>query len=234
MNKIMRVSYGAQSEYQSMAIDALGHFKQWNEEIRTGKTLPPGFTTSTKLFCNNGNLTVNDQDSLTQFDIDTINNMAAAGYSGTQINLTDRDQVKIAEANGFRFAINPFRRPIEKNYGLLDTTGGMVYADLACRFALFKAQQLGVKVVLGHKTGTFSHYIRETTSGKVFGVQTQDGTSHSAKLTIMACGGWTPSLVPQLDGLCETTCGSVSIFQLPKNNKQLWDRFAPDVFPTWK
>lgn len=163
-----------------------------------------------------------------------MKNFAAVGLGGTQIVLTNPDDVKRAEAGGFAFAVNPFRRKPEQNYGILDTWGGMVHADRACRVALYKAEQLGVELVLGGRTGTFSRFLRDPHTQKVVGVQTDDGVSHRADLTIMACGGWTPSLIPELDGLCETTSGSVSIFQLPKGNKTLWDRFAPENFPTWK
>jgi hypothetical protein len=43
---------------------------------------------------------------------------------------------------------------------------------------------------------------------EVTGAQTADGVHHVAVLTIVAAGGWTPTLVPELDGLCETTGGS--------------------------
>lgn len=234
MNKIMRASYGSQVEYQNLALDAISQFKKWNQEIQSGKTLPPGFTTSNAIFVNNGNLTMNDDESLTQFDIDTMKNMTAAGFNRSQIILTEPDHVDQAKKEGFGFAINPFNRSPEQNYGLLDTCGGMVYADLACRFALHKAETLGVRLFLGGRAGTFSKVVHESTTNKVTGVQTADGGFHQADLVIMACGGWTPTLVPELDGLCETTAGSVSIFQLPEGNQELWDRFAPERFPTWK
>ncbi|KAK5031947.1 hypothetical protein LTS07_004568 [Exophiala sideris] len=234
MNKIMRAGYGSQLEYQTLALDSVSHFKQWNEEIKSGQTLPPGFTKSDIIYCNNGNLTVNDREGLTQFDIDTVKNFAAVGLEKTQLILTNPDHVKQAEAEGFGFAVNPFRRKPEENHGVLDTYGGMVYADRACRFALYKAEVLGVQLVLGGAAGTFSRFLRDANVNKIVGVQTEDGVSHRAALTIMACGGWTPSLIPELDGLCETTSGSVTIFQLPQGNQPLWDRFAPENFPTWK
>lgn len=235
MNKIMRAGYGSQIEYQNLALDSISHFQRWNEEIESGQTLPPGFTKADIIYYNNGNLTVNDKEDLTQFDVDTVKNMAAVGLGETQVILTNPDHVKRAEAEGFGFAVNPFHRKPEENHGVLDTWGGMVYADRACRFALYKAEVLGVNLVLGGAGGTFSRFLHaENDANKVVGVQTEDGVSHRAALTIMACGGWTPSLFPALDGLCETASGSVSIFQLPPGNRALWDRFAPENFPTWK
>lgn len=64
------------------------------------------------------------------------------------------------------------------------------------------------------------------------GIKTQDGRKHHADKVVMACGGWTPSLVPQLDGLCETTAGSVIMLKIPRESP-LFDRFAPERFPSW-
>ncbi|KAK7425063.1 hypothetical protein QQZ08_008339 [Neonectria magnoliae] len=48
----------------------------------------------------------------------------------------------------------------------------------------------------------------------------------------MACGAYTPVLVPELDGLCEATAGSVVVFQIPKTSP-LFTRLAPENFPFW-
>lgn len=229
INKIIRSAYGSQVEYQTLALDAMTHWKKWNEEIKQGKTLPPGFTTQDAIFVNNGNVNFTSDAGLPEFEKVTIENMTKVGLGKTQIVLTNPEDVKHAKASGFGFAVNPFNR--KSTYGLLDLQGGFVYSDKACRFALHKAQKLGVRTILGGAEGTFSHFLRDANS-RILGVQTSDGVSHSAELTIMACGGWTPSLVTQLDNLCETTAGSVCIFHLPPGSP-LWDRFAPENFPTW-
>ncbi|KAL4757676.1 FAD dependent oxidoreductase [Aspergillus foveolatus] len=227
--KIIRAAYGSQIEYQNLALDAISRWREWNNEIKSGKTGPPGFTAKDVLFVNNGNLTLTSSETLPEFEKQTIKSMTEVGLANTQIVLMNSSDVERATANGFGFAINPLNR--KKNFGLLDTQGGFVYADKACRFALQKAKSLGVRFILGGTKGTLSKLLYDATS-RVIGVQTTDGESHLAELTIMSCGGWTPSLVPQLDGLCETTAGSVCMFQLTRNSSQ-WDRFAPERFPTW-
>ena len=172
---------------------------------------------------------MSSEPSLPKFETNSLQNMTKLGYARTQIVLNNPSDVERATADGFGFAVNPFDR--KENYGLLDTVGGFSYADKACRFALYKAEQLGVQTLLGGSKGTFSSLLRNSHS-QVVGVQTRDGVAHPAELTIIACGGWTPSLIPQLDNLCETTAGSVSIFQLPPGSA-LWDRLAPERFPTW-
>lgn len=229
INKIIRAAYGSQLEYQTLALDAMTKWKRWNDEIKAGKTVPPGFSTSDALFINNGTVTMTTGLDLDQFEKDTIQNMTRVGLRETQINLHEPDDVARAKAKGFGFAVHAF--DVQNNSTILDTQSGFVYADRACRFALHKAETLGVKVILGGPKGTFSSLL-ENSESKITGVRTADGVAHLAELTIMACGGWTPSLVTQLDNLCETTAGSVAMFQLPKD-KALWDHFSPENFPTW-
>jgi hypothetical protein len=172
---------------------------------------------------------ITSDSSLSPFDRDTLQNMAKVGLEHTQIDLNNDKDLKRAKDQGFEFAIKAFN--LRGNSALLDTQSGFVYADKACRFALHKAETLGVQSVFGESTGKFLSFL-ENADSQITGVRTADGVAHSAELTIMACGGWTPSLLPQLDNLCETTAGSVAIFQLPPD-KTLWDRFAPENFPTW-
>ncbi|KAF9879324.1 phospholipase c [Colletotrichum karsti] len=229
VNKIIRAAYGSQLEYQTLALDAIAKWKSWNEEIKTGKTLPPGFSRNDTLFVNNGTVTMTSGLTLDRFEEDTIQNMDKVGLRETQINLHNPEHVERAVAKGFGFAVDAF--DIKNDSSILDTQSGFVYADKACRFALHKAETLGVKTVLGGPGGTFSAFL-ENSESRVTGVKTADGRTHPAELTIMACGGWTPSLLTQLDNLCETTAGSVAMFQL-RPKMPLWDKFAPENFPTW-
>ena len=59
---------------------------------------------------------------------------------------------------------------------------------------------------------------------KVKGLRTADRRTHSADVTIVACGGWTPSLIPETEGLLETTAGSVVTIELPKDRVDLWNK----------
>lgn len=211
-----------------MAFDAIEHWNQWNAEIRAGQNLPDGMTKDEVLFINTGNVSMTIQPGLSPFEQATRESMRKAGKDQTQIVLEVPEDVKRAQAQGLGHAVNPFGR--EKNYGSLDTSAGVVYADKACRFALNKVKGLGVKTVFGAKAGAFVKLFEK--DGWVSGMQTADGREHESVLTIMACGGWTPALVPQLDGLCETTAGSVATFKVPRSS-ELWDSLAPERFPVW-
>lgn len=200
----------------------------WNVEISDGADLPPGMTAADVLFVRNGLLSMSDGPALSHFEKATISNMKAVNKANTQMNLGNRDDVAYAQSQGFGYAVNPFRR--EANYGLLDISAGVVYADKACRFVLHKIMRLGVKTVFSAESGKCCGFLGDT--GHVSGIVTADGKEHLSALTIMACGGWTPGIIPELDGLCETTAGSVATFRVPQTSK-LWERLSVDQFPVW-
>lgn len=233
MNKIIRSAYGSAVEYQDLSKEAIEWWTAWNGEIKSAKDLPPGLSPSDRVYINNGTLAHTDKDELPTFELDTIRNMRAAGLGATQLITTNPKDVTAADHRGWGYGIDPFRRKERRkaNVGVLDTTGGVIVADKACRFALHKARALGVKFVFDARAGAFESYWQDK-DGKVVGVKTQDGRKHPAEKVVMACGGWTPSLVPQLDGLCETTAGSVIMLKIPPDSP-LFDRFAPERFPSW-
>jgi sarcosine oxidase/L-pipecolate oxidase len=56
---------------------------------------------------------------------------------------------------------------------------------------------------------------------------------HAADLILVACGGWTPALLPRVSELLETTAGSVFSLRLPADRPELWTKYAPENFPVW-
>ncbi|KAI1626219.1 FAD dependent oxidoreductase [Exophiala viscosa] len=229
MNKIFRSAYGGQTEYQSLSIEAFEAWNQWNAEIASGE-VPPGMTKDDKVFVNNGNLSLTDKPSLPPFELATVRNMHEAGFPDSQLITYDPSHVKIATERGLGFAIDPFDRQKrgQEYLGVLDTTGGTTLADKACSFALYKAERLGVRTVFGPTLGAFESFLRA--DGEIVGIRTLDGKSHYSGRTIIACGGWTPTLLPELDSVCETTAGSVAIMKLPTD---LARRYSAKNFPSW-
>ncbi|KAI6889730.1 nucleotide-binding domain-containing protein [Hortaea werneckii] len=237
INKIVRSAYGGVSIYQNLTLEAIERWKDWNAEIKSGKDLPPGFSKDENVFLPNGNLIMTDASTLPAFDQATIDSMEANGHRDTQLLTTDARHRRLAEEMGIGFALDPFQRGSKglSTVAVIDSTGGTAVADKACRFALHKARQLGVKFVMGPKTGALDSICYDVRGLKrrVVGIRTRDQVRHDAAMTILACGGWTPSLVPELDNLCETTAGSVAIYRIPRNSA-LWDRLAPERFPSWQ
>ncbi|KAL8392599.1 hypothetical protein RB595_002698 [Gaeumannomyces hyphopodioides] len=231
MNKIVRSAYGTQTEYQELALEAARGWEAWNADLATGgpDSIPPGMCSADRVFIRNGNVSLTDGDSLPAFELATLEGAKAAGHVGTHLRTTDPHDVALAEAQGLAFAVDPFNRAGrgKRNVGVIEATGGTAVADKACRYALHRASRAGVRFVL------------DPTAGRLVslgggGVETADGRTHAARLVVLACGAWTPSvLAPRLDGLCEATAGSVAMLRIPRASP-LFARFAPDSFPTWQ
>ncbi len=186
INKIIRCAYGTQTEYQALSIEALEYWSSSNAALSSGTCVPPGLTTSDKLFIQNGNLQITDKPSLPPFELASVKNMTAAGMGATQIVTSNAADVARAKQQGFAFGIDPFHRQ-ERGLpylALFDTTGGTAFADKACRFALHRARLLGVHFILGGPPGTFSSYLHTDTSDPtaITGLTTQDSVPHAAKL----------------------------------------------------
>jgi sarcosine oxidase/L-pipecolate oxidase len=233
MNKIIRSAYGSQVEYQELTFEAIEAWKAWNSELASGNDLPPSMSEEDKVFHNCGNLSMTDSDVLPDFELATIKTMEECGHENTQLVTTEPQHVAIAEERGQGFALDPFLRKKrgKSNLGVLDSTGGVAVADKACRFALHKARRYGAKFILHPVAGAFDSFVKDA-KGKTIGIKMKDGRTHEADLTVMACGGWTPSLLTQLDDLCETTAGSVVLYKIPRSSS-LFERFAPERFPSW-
>lgn len=173
-----------------------------------------------------------DSGALNAFEKASIENLAKAGKGNLQYLLDDPAKVERARNDGYGHGIDPFRLASGgKHAGYLDMVGGFVYADKACRYALHKARGLGVKFVLDDVAGRFRSF-KEDANGRVTGIITDDGRTHPAAVVVVACGAWTPSILPEIDGLCEATAGSIALIQIPPIPR-LRQRFSPENFPVW-
>lgn len=188
-------------------------------------------TEKDRIYVTCGNYHFGNKGGANQFEWKSIESLTKAGMGHTQYVFTDPKEAARAKENGFGYAVDPFN--ISKDgiiHGYFDAIGGLVYADKACRYALHLVQSLGVKVILDRRAGSFERFHEQ--DGKVVGIVTADGKTHEAALTLMALGGWTPSILPEMDGLCETTAGSVAMLQIPRDSP-LTQKFSPDNFPVW-
>lgn len=232
-NKIIRAAYGDEVWYQNLTLEAIQEWTVWNESLARGQKLPPGMTKNDRIYVNCGNYHMGDEGP-NPFEQRSIENLRKAGLRHTQYLLGESsEEATRAQSDGFGYGVDPFHLSNDGKYqGYLDTVGGFVYADKACRYALHLAQELGVHLVLDPQKGCFERYYEP--NGTVQGIITADGITHKASLTIVACGGWSPGLLPELDGLCETTAGSVATLQIPQENLHLRRRFSPEHFPVWQ
>jgi sarcosine oxidase/L-pipecolate oxidase len=227
VNKIIRAGYGKDVIYQDITLEAVEGWNQWNAELQSGQTVPPGMTTSDRVWVNNGHLSMTDGPMLPPFEQASLESMP----KNTQLVTTNPHDQQLANSLGLN--LEPFKRqnPSRPNVALFDRTGGMTYADKACRFALHKARGYGAKFVLDPVAGELKELLHND-KGNITGIRTADGKTHRTSMVILACGGWTPSILPALDGLNEATAGSVALLKIPQDSP-LYDRFAPNNFPSW-
>ncbi|KAK0637800.1 L-pipecolate oxidase [Lasiodiplodia hormozganensis] len=241
-NKILRASYGDRKIYQDLAFSAIPIWESWNSSISSSSptSLPTNLHPTDTIWVPAGFLRLSD-NGLDEHEAITQRNFPAA-IKHTQYHINDASRAADAVSRDGIPAtkLDPFGRrarglPVD---GVLDATGGYVLASKACAWALHLCAAAGVKLRLGPEQGRYVRHATgvSPTTGKrcVTGVVTADGTTHPASLVVVACGGWTPALLPDADELLETTAGSVLTVRIPKDERpDLWDKFAPENFPVW-
>ncbi|WWC89608.1 uncharacterized protein L201_004533 [Kwoniella dendrophila CBS 6074] len=250
VNKVYRCSYGNEIEYQDLAFSGLKIWKEWNEEIAKSRPedLPKGLTPKDQLLFLNGFLKLASSSELSEYDIQSLKALEKAGLREYQHVLLDEQDLKRLEEKELKDPSSHWKRKIESLNkppggdgkplnGFIDTTAGFTYADKACTWARHLAEKSGVKFILGPETGKFDELIieqnEETKEKFVKGLRTVDGKEHFVDVVVVAGGGWTPGIVPEVENLLETTAGSVVTIQLPKDRPDLWDKFSPEKFPVW-
>jgi sarcosine oxidase/L-pipecolate oxidase len=141
-----------------------------------------------------------------------------------------------ARSNGWGAKIDPLDKKARLGYNIavLDSTAGFVAAYKACHWAWHLCSRAGVRFVQDVVKGKVVSLVQE--GSRVAGIRTADGLEHRADMVIVAGGGWTPTLIPEVRDLLETTAGSIATITLDKNTMpSLWDKYAPDNMPvlTW-
>lgn len=234
-NKIIRFSYGKEIEYQRLAFEAAGMWEDWNRQLAAANTkdLPESLRNAPrKLWYNSGMLRVSATDELGDFEEETLRNMELEGIRHFQFSVDDAGDVKRARESGWAHKLDPTQRKqrLGVHRAVLDSTAGWVAAFRCCAWAQHLARSAGVKFVLGKGMGKVVEI--EEDGGKP-ALKTVDGKTHPADLVIVAGGGWTPSLIPEASELLETTAGSVATIQIPKDRRDLWDKYATENHPVF-
>ncbi|KAK4687540.1 hypothetical protein P7C73_g2584, partial [Tremellales sp. Uapishka_1] len=221
VNKIYRCSYGHETEYQDLAFSGRPIWLEWNKAIAAcpSDQLPKGITPETKLFVECGFMRISNGSVLSDYDSECLDYLEQAGLRHHQhVTKNADDQARLLQKE----ADNPESNWQTKSKafehfeggihdGFLDTSAGVTYAD--------KLDELIIE------SGGEDQVVK--------GLRTLDGKEHFADVVIVACGGWTPSVIPEVAGILETTAGSVVTVTLPEDRQDLWDRFSPDNFPVW-
>ncbi|KAI8820053.1 FAD dependent oxidoreductase [Chytriomyces cf. hyalinus JEL632] len=221
ISKVIRPDYASQRLYQRLALASIEAFKsQWNPdaERRLGRAL----------YVESGSLFATRTSEMNAFERESIETLAldVDGFV-SQVHLLffpSHFSLILGNLTGNAFA-NEFP------YGYFNPSAGFAYSGLTIEYMALLAQEAGVKFVCGGNAGTFAAFIYSSSNEKtVVGIKTMDGAVHHADRVVVAAGSWTPSLVPQLCGLCEPSAQPVIHFKLPDNLK---NSYASHKFPVW-
>ncbi|WVQ67993.1 uncharacterized protein L199_006199 [Kwoniella botswanensis] len=244
VNKVYRCSYGNETEYQDLAFSGRDIWFDWNKQIANSapEDLPKGLTPQDQLLVSNGFLRIAGSGELSDFDKVSLNALEKAGLRHHQHVLLDEADMQrlwdkdAKEPSHWKEKVHALDKAGGGGLnGFIDTSAGFTYADKACAWARHLAEKEGVKFVLGPEIGKFDELLVEEgkVEKKIKGLRTADGKEHPADVVIVAGGGWTPSIVPEVESLLETTAGSVVTITLPQDRQDLWDKFSPEKFPVW-
>ncbi|EME85806.1 uncharacterized protein MYCFIDRAFT_40622 [Pseudocercospora fijiensis CIRAD86] len=234
LNKIVRASYGGEQLYQNLAFKAMPEWERWNKDLAaTPKSqLPKSLNPNIPLWHNSGFLRLS-KNGLEAKEIETQSNFPSS-INHTQYRISDPKRRAEAIDLGIPSTkLDPFSRlprnlPVD---GILDTTAGYVLASRACAWALHLIRKSGYVTTHFGPNNALQSLMK--TKNKITGIVTTGIERHTADFVLVACGGWTPSLIPETEEILETTAGSVLSIQIPKERKDLWDKFDEKVFPVW-
>ncbi|RSH87283.1 hypothetical protein EHS25_003192 [Saitozyma podzolica] len=251
INKVFRTTYGDRKIYQDLALRCLSIWGSWTRSLQSSDPalLPPGLSPTDEILSESGFMRVGQGKAMSAFHQSCLDGVEADGRRGRVFVLNDEADLQRARAADtladaddevedmhWSDKLSRFNGLMEGDiHGFLDMDAGFTRADKACQWALHLCKQAGVKFILHPVQGCFDGFIESgcVLNQRVLGVSTKDGVEHRADKVIVACGGWTPSIVPATASLLETTGGSVAYVDLPPERTDLWDKFGPDQFCTW-
>lgn len=236
INKVFRALYPGEPHYHRLALQARESFLKWDAEVRscTPEEARAKFNIEGDLKIIEECGVANYTDERPELYTVSIGDFEKSGLRDTQYFLDNPEDILRAKSNGIFPKLNFFAHKSDL-HGLYDASSGLLYANNACLYVCSFLKNHGVKFVTGSPEGCIESFI-ENDEGSVKGVITKDGKSHFSDLTIVASGPWTPSLVPQLGGLCEAQNGNVIVIKIPEERKDLIEKYSPKNFPLlmWK
>ncbi|RJE25190.1 FAD dependent oxidoreductase [Aspergillus sclerotialis] len=242
INKVFRMAYGEEQEYQELAIKARDIWLSWNQSIEgsSPSDLPAGLSPDDKLLYLCGSYFLAEGSKLREFYGQSLQTMqeTAPEYRKMQfVRGNQKDEERLHK-------ISP--KWVEKLHivdginrgninGFIDINAGITIADKACVYARFLCEKAGVKFVLGDPQGKIDRLIVEPSGSnkKAKGIKTADGLNHWGDLVIVAAGSWTASVIPEAHRTVEATAGTVMFIDIPRHRQDLWKKFHPDNYPVW-
>ena len=192
-----------------MGLNAIEIWKQWSRdcESRLGRTI----------FHQTGVAFLSLSQEPNGFGKETIKSLTKAGYA------SDLDFNLYSSFPGLNTLKNRFPG------GYLNTRGGWGNSGLASEYLASRLAEMGVEIITGEK-GTFTGLIMSQDGTRVGGVKTADGSEHFGAKTVIAAGSWTPSLIPELSSVLQSTGQPVIHIKIPERLRQ---NFASPHFGVW-
>lgn len=111
-----------------------------------------------------------------------------------------------------------------------NSVGGWAASRDAVVECIDLARALGVRFV--HAEADALVHADGSTKGPVRGVRTKEGKTLEADFVILACGSWTPRLLPELATNCLPTGQTVATVKLSEDEMKEYDDMPVRCFPT--
>ena len=193
-NKVMRMSYGDEIDYQRFAWGAIQIWNVWNKQISSSSPqhLPHGLRPSDKVWDNCGFLRMSTDGELSPFEQSTLRNITREGLRSTQFVIGNKDDEKRApfyfKEGEWEKKRDPFNRQRQGKSlaGVFDTTAGYVGASKACIWVMHLCRLCGVRFVLDEREGQVSAFLKSPAGEKTVGIRTKDGKEHRSEFLILA------------------------------------------------
>ncbi|KAK8846509.1 hypothetical protein IAR55_005595 [Kwoniella newhampshirensis] len=217
--------------YEQLALKALPIWLEWTKTVHDASPadLPDGLTPEDDLLDLCGCMRLCEGEKETEYHRVNVESVTGGGRRERIFLLKDEADYKRALEED---ETEPYLHRATKMQRFGQLLNGNIHGFLDMDSGYTRADKVGVKFVLDEVAGKFDSFVR---SGQtVLGVKTKDGVEHLADKTIVACGGWTESIVPEVKGLLETTGGSVAFVDIPEDRPDLRKRFGPEEFCVWQ
>ncbi|KAJ3091351.1 hypothetical protein HK102_000888 [Quaeritorhiza haematococci] len=221
INKIVRPDYGNDVIYQTIGLQAIERWHEWNADI--SRRSP---TVST-LYHECGVLFLTSKQNFGTPESDSVRNLIAAGQEPSiSVVRNENDRAELQKKfPGLRQALKVFPG------GYVNRRAGWAESGNAVAYLAQRARELGVKFVTGAKQGAFAAFISDgTAAGRVEGIVTRDGKRHLGDKVLVATGAWSAAVVPELRGLITATGQPVVHFRIPEELKR---KYSTANVPVW-
>jgi glycine/D-amino acid oxidase-like deaminating enzyme len=176
ISKVVRLEYGADEEYTTLAEAARDGWLDWNAEFETALYHEVGLTMLTRSPMSPGG-----------FEYESFQRLSQRGYRLERLN-----PAEIAR----RFPAWNHEVYVD---GYFSPYGGYVESGRVIETLVRVASAKGVQIVTGHHVAEIVDV-----GGKVTGVITRTGDRFESGHVVVAVGTWTQTLIPELNGVLQS------------------------------